>query len=147
MSKSCYYKSSEARPYSAALAFCRKFNATLVNINSEEENNFVYDTFVSKPKFRNTYIGVVREESGSSTFITSDGKPQTYFKWGKGEPNNVGRHEDCVEMRRTVWNDLPCSIKLPSVCESSKYNKTRKILLGRPTTYSTTRKAYLLKYC
>jgi hypothetical protein len=121
----CYYKSNEKRSYSEALKFCRQFNGALVNINSEEENNFVYDTFVSKPTYSRTFIGVVREKHGSTTFVTNDGKPQTYFKWGEGEPNNAGGYENCVEMKRKgMWNDLPCGMKLPFICKSSKYQTT-----------------------
>ena len=89
MAKSCYYKSGIAKTYSSALAFCHKFDATLVNINSEEENNLVYDNFVSKPRYRKTYIGVVRNESGSTTFVTSERKPQKYFNWGRGEQTTM----------------------------------------------------------
>ena len=119
-SKSCYYKPNEKRWYSGALKSCRQLNATLVNINSEEENNFVYDTFVSKPTYSRTFIGVVRENRGSTKFVTSDGKPQTYFNWRRREPNNVRGREDCVEMWRRTWNDFFCDRKRRFVCESSK---------------------------
>jgi len=120
LSKSCYNKSSIAQTYKSALAFCHKFNATLVNINSEEENDLVYDNFVNKPNFHNTYIGVVRKEPLSHTFVTSEGKPQTYFNWGKEEPNNYDENENCVEMKRRVWNDIFCNVERPFVCEFSK---------------------------
>ena len=120
-SKSCYYKPNGKRCYSEALESCRKFNATLVNINSEEENDFVYDTFVSKPTYSETFIGVVRENPDGTKFVTSDGKPQTYFKWALPEPNDKHGLKDCVEMGHRTWNDIVCENKRRFVCESSKY--------------------------
>ena len=120
-SRSCYYKSNQAECHGSAVAFCRKCNATLVNINSKEENEFVYKTFVSNPIYRRTYIGVAREDSNSSTFVTSEGKPQRYLNWESGQPENLDTQEDCVEMGQKKWNDINCGYMLRFVCESSKY--------------------------
>ena len=117
-SRSCYYKSNQAECHGSAVAFCQKFNATLVNINSKEENEFVYKTFVSNPTYRRTYIGVVRKDSNNSIFVTSEGKPQRYLNWESGQPNNLDTQEDCVEMRQKKWNDINCGYMLPYVCES-----------------------------
>ena len=88
-------------------------------INSEAENKFIYDTFVSKPKFQKHYIGVKRIAKGCETFVTSEGKLLTYTNWDTGEPNNLGSIENCVEMRdKGFWNDIPCSKKLPLICEA-----------------------------
>ena len=39
--------------------------------------------------------------------------------WASGEPNNFNQ-EHCAELHGDswTWNDLECSVKLPSVCES-----------------------------
>ena len=66
--------------------FCHKHQSTLVVINSEAENKFIYDTFVSKPKFQKHYIGVKRIAKGCETFVTSEGKLLTYTNWDTGEP-------------------------------------------------------------
>ena len=78
--------------------------------------------FIKNLKNRQVYIGVVRAEAGKDTFVTSEGKPQKYFKWARGEPNDR-RGENCVEMRSRrgdLWNDIKCSSKFPFICEFSR---------------------------
>ena len=126
-SKSCYVKPADLKKcYDQALKHCHKFNATLANPESEEENLFLYDIFVTQPEYQRTYIGVIRKKKGSKTFVTSEGKPQKYFNWGYYEPNNAGwMGENCVEFRNKwwqteVWNDIRCREKLPFICKFSK---------------------------
>ena len=116
-SRSCYKGFQSKETFKDALEYCHRFHATLVNINSNEENTFVYNTFIKNMEYRRAYIGVVRLEPGNDTFVTSEGKPQKYFHWGRGEPNDLGG-ENCVEMKLSdLWNDIKCSTKFPFICE------------------------------
>ena len=117
---SCYNRFLLRKTYKDALEYCQTFQATLVNINSNEENTFVHNTFVKNMEYRQAYIGVVRAEPGKDTFVTSEGKLQKYFNWARGEPNDF-LGENCVEMRRgDEWNDIQCSTKYPFICEFSR---------------------------
>ena len=58
------------------------------------------------------------------TFVWSDGSPDTFQKWYRGEPNNAGGGEDCAYTRggksSSTWNDLGCveTQRKPFVCET-----------------------------
>ena len=110
--------------YKDALDRCHKLGATLVDIDSEEENTFLHNSFIENGKGLQSYIGVVRETPGGNTFVTSEGKPQTYFNWAWGEPNNfLFQGENCVQMKSSgQWNDIVCTLKLPFICETRKYS-------------------------
>lgn len=48
-----------------------------------------------------------------------DNSPLDYVNWGKGEPNDYGGDENCVEMqsRSGQWNDLSCSRYRQYMCK------------------------------
>ena len=51
------------------------------------------------------------------TFQYATGGDLVYTNWQSGEPNNSGG-EDCVETHfQTEWNDRPCNVQFPSICE------------------------------
>ena len=39
------------------------------------------------------------------------------------KPNNLQKHEDCVQMKQKMWDDINCNSTLSFVCEFSKYSK------------------------
>lgn len=60
------------------------------------------------------------------TWVHTDGTPVIYSNWGPGQPDNYG-NEDCSEiLPNTNWNDIPCYIGKPSICEKPSY-KYRKL--------------------
>ncbi|XP_017289097.1 ladderlectin [Kryptolebias marmoratus] len=55
----------------------------------------------------------------NNVWLWSDGRRMTYTNWCRGEPNNHGRIEHCLEMNHgggKCWNDLNCHLRKPSVC-------------------------------
>ena len=47
----------------------------------------------------------------------------SYNSWARGEPNNYGKGEDCVEVNFRspgLWNDRPCHISREFMCEIGK---------------------------
>lgn len=84
----------------------------LVTINDEEENLWVFDTFVPILQSRGIsanngfWIGL-SDNVTEGTFVWISGEEVTYTNWGSGEPNNLGGIEDYVHMvGNTYWNDL-----------------------------------------
>ena len=56
-----------------------------------------------------------------SSFKWSDGSPVQYTIYGPGEPNDLYKQEDCVEMHRfsATWNDNHCNKQNPYICKIS----------------------------
>ncbi|XP_023202876.1 ladderlectin-like [Xiphophorus maculatus] len=53
------------------------------------------------------------------TWLWSDGRPMRYTNWCRGEPNNAGGTQHCLQMNFSgakCWDDLWCNHNLPSVC-------------------------------
>ena len=53
------------------------------------------------------------------TFVSNEtGTELRYKNWHRGEPNNH-RDEDCINIYADIgkWNDIPCGLNLPAVCE------------------------------
>ena len=72
-------------------------------------------------KARKTWIGLHRDSRNKSRWLWVDGSSADYTNWDKGEPNDAGGTENCVETfpRAGVWNDQTCSDYDYYVCEIS----------------------------
>ena len=73
---------------------------------------------------RKTWIGLHRDPRNKSQWLWVDGSSADYTNWDKGEPNDAGGTEDCVEMYSTSfltrkWNDNSCGFNNYYVCEIS----------------------------
>ena len=68
------------------------------------------------------WIGI-HDLSIEGTFQYATGGDLVYTSWKYGQPDNGGLNgggnEDCVEFYdgTTTWNDRPCNVKRPSICE------------------------------
>ena len=108
----------------------------MVTIESEEENNFLLDTFLQVPSDAiNTeaWIGLNdKEEEGK--FFWTDGTPQNSDencnKWADEQPNDEDG-QDCTEIANGVfwpggppqigvWNDFQCDKNIMYICEKSR---------------------------
>ena len=94
-------------------------NADLATITSAAENTFAY-ILAGK---QITWIGG-SDRKTEGTFTWSDGTPwdkeQLATLWGKGEPNNSGGNEDCIDIFPIfsgLFNDAACSLKYQFICE------------------------------
>jgi hypothetical protein len=90
---------------------CRYRGGDLALPFSSETNNQIYQ-HIKVGGDIGVWIGVHRDER--KKFITTGGVGVSYTNWNRGEPNNAGGKEDCVEMYALgsaagMWNDMPCS--------------------------------------
>ena len=56
-------------------------------------------------------------------WVNQAGKSLKYTFWNKGEPNNYGKKEDCIEVGHHggfKWNDINCNSKYHFICERVK---------------------------
>lgn len=114
--KRCYrFVSQPALSWANAAVDCSLWSAgrgNLVSITSKEEDDFVH-TF----------------SDGSLWIGASDAKREGEWRWLSqevwffqnfevGRPDNVGGVEHCLSKQGSgLWNDLPCDVQLPYMCE------------------------------
>ncbi|PVD19610.1 hypothetical protein C0Q70_20100 [Pomacea canaliculata] len=115
-SNSCYLFISRSLNWLDA----QKFMSHLVEIDSAEENDFVYNLIRMKG-VTVALIGI-NDIAHDGNWVFTSGRPLSYTNWRQGEPNNyLGTMEDCGTIRLSgLWNDVPCNYTCSSVCERCK---------------------------
>ncbi|XP_059410856.1 C-type lectin domain family 4 member M-like isoform X1 [Carassius carassius] len=135
-----FFMSTEKKSWSESRQYCRDRGADLIIIKSEEkqvslckcllmnENNHTYSMLflftqrhISSLVKERVWIGLSDiENEGIMKWV--DYSPLNQGFWLKGEPNDQGGTEDCIELMPSNpvlnnWNDLPCSEKKEFICE------------------------------
>lgn len=111
-----YVVTSSALDWKQAQAEAVALGGHLVTINSQVEQDFITNTFLSGAnKNRKYWIGL-NDEASEGNFVWVSGEPVTYTSWFPGEPNNGSNVEDYVAMNYHhasgigdpgLWNDEP----------------------------------------
>ena len=107
----------------AAQQYCNNNKAHLVDIESEEENDYVSNLIKNELSISAGIWTGINDQDTEGSFQKSDGTVQNYFNWRHGEPNNDngGQPENCVDVSYTSkWNDNSCSTKLSFICERGR---------------------------
>ncbi|GFS22640.1 C-type lectin-like [Elysia marginata] len=98
---------------------CQVMGGRLLEMESKKEYDFVFN-FVKGLGGDNFFTGGndIHKE-GEWTFWHS-GRPVTFANWHRGQPNNSGNNEDCLEIRISfaASNDLGCNAQAKFVCEA-----------------------------
>ncbi|XP_009465922.1 PREDICTED: C-type lectin domain family 17, member A-like [Nipponia nippon] len=116
-SKTCYFFSTNNKPWLAAKDFCTSFNAHLAIVDTEQENKFLANHVMENRVF---WLGLTdMHKEGDWQWV--NGRSLSLSFWNSGEPNNVGHHgEDCVTIYSSGrWNDATCSNNEAWICERS----------------------------
>ncbi|KTF75904.1 hypothetical protein cypCar_00045890, partial [Cyprinus carpio] len=102
-SLSRFFISTELMTWSDSRQYCRDRGADLVIINTEEK----------------------QRTRGIMKWVDNSTLKQGF--WLKGEPNNYGGNEDCIQLNYNrekpgwsplnSWNDVACSEKIKGICE------------------------------
>ncbi|XP_058607202.1 CD209 antigen-like protein D isoform X2 [Onychostoma macrolepis] len=117
--KGWFFMSNEFKNWSDSRQYCRDRGADLVIINTEEKQRLI-SSFTTE----SVWIGLSdTENEGNMTWV--DNSPLKQGFWVKGEPNNLGGYEDCIELNPekpilSNWNDLSCSNTRKGICEKYK---------------------------
>ena len=93
------------------------FGGYLVSINSQSEQEFIVQSFLSGPNSNATYWIGLTDKDSEGVFKWVNGEPVTYTNWYPGEPNEFTAGEDFVIINwhftqgQTAtpgdWNDVP----------------------------------------
>ncbi|XP_045124558.1 macrophage mannose receptor 1-like [Portunus trituberculatus] len=116
----CYYVSDFEATRNEGEVKCQEMNtkATLVNIHSEEENQFFANQLIQSSQ--SCWMGL---QYNGANWTWADGTPMDYSNWNSGEPNNM-ESETCGEMidypnsaYEGKWNNLECGTSRAFGCE------------------------------
>ena len=114
----CYLFSSQRQTWNEALSFCQARNSYLVELQSDDEIQFV-GTLITK---KNLWIGASDNEIEGTFIWNNSREPVSDSFWNSGEPNNKKGNEHCVHAYylrslRGKFNDNDCSDRLYFACE------------------------------
>ncbi|CAK6968483.1 CD209 antigen-like protein E isoform X3 [Scomber scombrus] len=120
-SDACYFLSCECGSWEKGKQDCTDRGASLVVINSTEEQKFL-SNFTKEETM--AWIGLTdRDTEGTWKWI--DGSPLSLKFWVSTQPDDGGSktvEEDCAHIftqknYEENWNDLPCATKQKWICE------------------------------
>ena len=105
--------SAEPLAFADARVFCTDLGGDLAVLETEEENQFMYDAGAESMVFGLT------DEAVEGSFVWVDGQSATYDAWAEAQPDDAGGDEDCVQYYAdATWNDIPCTNAYGFVCEA-----------------------------
>ncbi|XP_053703792.1 galactose-specific lectin nattectin-like [Synchiropus splendidus] len=114
----CFKFFGDNKDWADAEFFCVAQGGNLASIHSAAEHRFVKN-LIKRATGRDlrTYVGG-HDLYQEGRWSWSDGKRFVFpGGWHRGEPNNHGGREDCLELNfHGAGNDLPCHLRRPFVC-------------------------------
>ncbi|KAJ8297750.1 hypothetical protein KUTeg_024281 [Tegillarca granosa] len=111
----CYRLYTYRRTWRQSFYACRNVGAYLVRINNRREFNVVKTFARSFWVNGKRHCYKKRFTFGLSIFTYS----RPYVYWARGEPNNKGGNEDCLQIVNRRNNDNRCNRKMYYVCEKA----------------------------
>ncbi|XP_063952899.1 uncharacterized protein LOC129255132 [Lytechinus pictus] len=114
--ESCYFFMSTSANYKEAAAECEStWNAHLVFIESEEEQQFLVSQILLLDNQADFWIGLIKSSLGLKTW--SDGREHQYINF---EYSSFNEGTPCFRMKSNsnyVWHDRQCSFTFSYICE------------------------------
>ncbi|KAL3841961.1 hypothetical protein ACJMK2_020037 [Sinanodonta woodiana] len=119
---SCYHISHDREEWASAEFMCHTMGGYLVEINNADEGHFLeHQVKLFNFSEGQTWIGatdiLVEGDwvwADSQTSLSS----RAYTNWLAGEPNNLGRNENCLSLFNSgLWNDEDCDTHFHYICE------------------------------
>ena len=110
----CYKMVKKKSPWSKTL--CQSEGGILVIVKDIKMNDFIF----SLTSGNTAWLGGHDTKSeGSWEWVDGTSMEHTWSSWRKGEPNDGGRQEDCLNIRSSDknWNDAPCERTYYYVCQ------------------------------
>jgi len=92
--ESTYYLIDSDTSYAAAQAYATALGGYLLEIDSEAENQFVFESIIPTLQWTNrVYLGI-SDQAYEGLWMTDDGRILEYSDWGEFEPNDWHDGED-----------------------------------------------------
>ncbi|KAM6981560.1 galactose-specific lectin nattectin-like isoform 1-T1 [Tautogolabrus adspersus] len=118
--ESCYMFLFSQMDWADAERYCTTLGGNLVSVHTKEEYTFLRTTLQAVAgKQLTVWLGGY-DAAKEGVWLWSDGTHFDFKFWGKGEPNNYGGIENCMEMNlhgKDFVNDGRCVAKRSFFCE------------------------------
>ncbi|XP_076090230.1 galactose-specific lectin nattectin-like [Mytilus galloprovincialis] len=118
--RSCYMFSNDAYDWLLAESSCRAHDARLVEIESQEQYNYLVNSTLSIGADVDYWIGGRDDVTEGIWKWAFSNRNFSYIAWGPGEPNSYHEHENCLVMAdkyHWLWADRRCSESHNFICE------------------------------
>ena len=116
-----YHPGRDGIGYREAVRICQLEGGQLYEPTDFEQESLVNEFVQSQEEHANYYIGVHDKDTEGNFVYESSGNPVEFVHWDENEPSNHGGEENCVEVvtvKDGKWNDIPCTWKVPFVCQN-----------------------------
>ncbi|XP_037931482.1 C-type lectin 37Da-like [Teleopsis dalmanni] len=119
-----YIETIKKENWFEAAASCRRLNANLASIETEEEYEALID-YLKEKEYGDWFWLSGNDLGNEGDYVwLGTGQPMTYRKWYEGQPDNTAELEHCIH----IWgingeyglNDAKCSEKELYICEADE---------------------------
>ncbi|XP_033935305.2 galactose-specific lectin nattectin-like isoform X2 [Pseudochaenichthys georgianus] len=120
----CFIFKNQPMNWASAERDCLGLGGNLASFQSTTEFNFIRKLVRTATGQDLHFWAGGHDAVMEGVWLWSDGSKFSFSGWGKGEPNNVGGKEHCMEVNfgdpaNKKVNDQNCLDKQPFVCSSS----------------------------
>ncbi|XP_062568459.1 perlucin-like protein [Saccostrea cucullata] len=120
---SCYaFISDTPEDWMTAMSYCNALHATLVEIETVAEDEFLRMHLLDSKATGGYWIGLSDILVEGDWVWTSTQTNPTYSNWNPGQPDNVHHHQDCGQLYgpyRFHWDDGLCNTANNFICEKA----------------------------
>ena len=109
---------NDAKPWSEAKRYCESKLGFLVELVNRELEVKVKNYVNTKYGISTFWLGARDHHTEGVFRWESSNQILAYTNWGRGEPNNYAKREDCAEFSSGIWNDLDCNESRRFICQS-----------------------------
>ncbi|XP_038164190.1 galactose-specific lectin nattectin-like isoform X2 [Cyprinodon tularosa] len=115
----CYHYVSMPLDWASAEKHCMSMGGHLASVHNLREYHQIQNVIrMATYGSGLTWVGGSNAQK-TSIWLWSDGSQFHYTNWCRGQPNNLGRGQHCLEINLDAakcWNDRQCGERRPSVC-------------------------------
>ena len=101
------YKDNELKDYKDCEKFCEEMGGHLAVINSQEENDFIYD-YIGRKGYTLVMFGY-SDEKGEGKWKWVNGSKSKYTNWAEGQPNNGANNRSGISENYAEFSKHPAN--------------------------------------
>ncbi|XP_033108741.1 uncharacterized protein LOC117110226 [Anneissia japonica] len=114
---SCYIYIPKKRTFNVHVSICQETGGSLIDIRSQEENDFLSANFQSLMGKNKVYAGLHYGSDSGWKWENGQGM-EDFQNWDSSQPRKYTKGESCLSLKPNgKWVDQYCTTKLPTICE------------------------------